>query len=103
MFKDCRVVITGLGVISSIGIGKDEFWSNLIIGKSGISEVSSFDTSRHFTHCGGEVKNFQPERFIPFERLKLISRTTQMAIDSAKLAVTDAALTKNDLDTRKVE
>ena len=102
MLKDCRVVITGLGVISSIGIGKDEFWSNLIIGKSGISKVSSFDTSTHFTHCGGEVKNFQPERFIPFERLKLISRTTQMAIASAKLAVKDAVLTQNDLANSKV-
>ncbi len=60
-----RVVITGLGVISSIGIGWQEFWQNLLAGKSGISPVTSFDTTNHFTHNGGEVKNFNPEDFIP--------------------------------------
>ena len=52
-----RVVVTGVGVVSSIGIGKEEFWQNLIAGTSGISPVSSFDTSEHFTHLGGEVKS----------------------------------------------
>ena len=87
-----RVVITGLGVISSIGIGKDEFWESLLKGKSGISPVTSFDTSKHFTHNGGEVKNFRPEEFIPKERLEIMNRTTQMALASTKLALEDAAL-----------
>ena len=66
-----RVVITGLGVISSIGIGWEEFWDSLLKGKSGISPVSSFDTTNHFTHNGGEVKNFKPEEFIPEEKLNI--------------------------------
>ena len=64
-----RVVITGLGVISSIGIGKDEFWKNLIAGKSGISDITTFDTSDYSVHKGGEVKNFDPSEFIPKNRI----------------------------------
>ena len=44
-----RIVVTGIGVVSSIGIGVEEFWKNLIEGKSGISKVESFDTSKHIT------------------------------------------------------
>ena len=87
-----RVVITGLGVISSIGIGWKEFWENLLKGKSGISPVSSFDTTIHFTHNGGEVKNFSPEDFMPKEKLILYSRASQLALAAAKLAVKDAEL-----------
>ena len=87
-----RVVITGLGVISSIGIGWEEFWDNLLKGKSGISPVSSFDTTNHFTHNGGEVKNFKPEDFIPPEKLRFYSRASQFALAAAKLAIKDARL-----------
>lgn len=90
-----RIVITGLGVISSIGIGKDAFWDNLVKGKSGISEVSAFDTSKHATHAGGEVKNFKPEDFISKKRAKLIGRASQLAIAATKLALEDAKLEKN--------
>ena len=92
-----RVVITGLGVISSLGIGKDDFWNNLLKGTSGISKVSSFDTSAYFTHCGGEVRNFHPEDFIPRERLPLLSRATQMALAAAQLATKDAGLSPDDI------
>src|SRR5512147_2713606 len=92
-----RVVITGLGAITSIGIGKDAFWKSLLQGKSGISAVTSFDTTNHFTHNGGEAKIFEAEQFIPEERLKLMNRATQMAVASAKLAVEDAALTSGYL------
>jgi 3-oxoacyl-[acyl-carrier-protein] synthase II len=47
-----RVVITGLGVVSALGIGWQEFWESLLAGKSGVSPVSSFDTTNHFTHYG---------------------------------------------------
>jgi 3-oxoacyl-[acyl-carrier-protein] synthase II len=96
-----RVVITGLGVISSIGIGWQEFWDNLLQGKSGISPVTSFDTTNHFTHNGGEVKNFKPEDFIPKENLKFINRSTQMALSAAKLALEDSNLTQEKLGNYK--
>jgi 3-oxoacyl-[acyl-carrier-protein] synthase II len=87
-----RVVITGLGVISSIGIGWQEFWDNLLQGKSGISPVTSFDTSNHFTHNGGEVKNFKPEEFMPKDKINSLSRASQLALAAAKLALEDANL-----------
>jgi 3-oxoacyl-[acyl-carrier-protein] synthase II len=91
-----RVVITGLGVISSIGIGWQEFWGNLLKGKSGISPVTSFDTTNHFTHNGGEVKNFRPEDFIPPEKIKLLNRSSQLALAATKLAIEDAYLSREN-------
>lgn len=89
-----RIVITGLGVVSSIGIGKDAFWDSLIQGKSGISKVESFDTSEHFTHMGGEIKNFKPEQFLSKNKIKLTARASHLAIAAAKLALEDSKLDK---------
>ncbi len=97
-----RVVVTGLGVVSSIGIGWQDFWQGLLAGKSGISPVSSFDTANHFTHNGGEVKIFKPEQFIPEERMNSMNRSTQMALAASKLAVADAALVNEDLNNCSV-
>jgi len=87
-----RVVVTGVGVVSSIGIGKDKFWGNLIGGKSGISEVKSFDTSKYENHKGGEVKDFNPLQFIDKENVKMIGRASQFGIAASKLALEDAKL-----------
>lgn len=87
-----RVVITGLGVVSSIGIGWKDFWKNLLEGTSGISPVESFDTSQYFTHNGGEVKNFRPEEFIPKDRTNSLNKASQLAFVSAKLAIEDSGL-----------
>jgi 3-oxoacyl-[acyl-carrier-protein] synthase II len=86
-----------MGVISSIGIGKDAFWDSLLQGKSGISPVTAFDTTKHFTHNGGELKNFHPEEFIQKKRLKSLNRATQMALASVKLALEDATLSCEQL------
>ncbi len=92
-----RVVITGLGVISSIGIGREAFWDALLKGTSGISPITAFDTTNHFTHNGGEAKIFKAEQFVPKESLKYMNRATQMGVASAKLAIKDAALTSDHL------
>lgn len=97
-----RVVITGLGVISSIGIGWKEFWDSLLKGKSGISPVSSFDTTNHFTHNGGEVKNFRPEEFIPEEKIDSLSRASQLALAAARLALEDAILSIDEISDIRV-
>jgi len=96
-----RVAVTGLGVVSSIGIGKDEFWKNLIAGKSGISEVTAFDVSQHDTKRGGEVKNFDPEKFLPQKMLKAIGRASQFAIAATKLALEDAGLDSAQLSNTR--
>ena len=87
-----RVVVTGLGVVSSVGIGKDEFWKSVISGKSGISKVSFFDTKEFRCHYAGEIKHFQPEEYISKRRLPFLGRTSQLTITAATLAFKDAKL-----------
>ncbi len=88
--KRVRVAVTGLGVVSSIGIGWKEFWSSLLAGRSGISEVTAFDTSSYPTHRGGELKQFNPSQFISPSRLRRYHRASQFAVVSAKMALDDA-------------
>ncbi len=97
-----RVVITGMGVISSIGIGKDAFWEGLLQGRSGISPVTAFDTTDHFTHNGGEMKNFKPVEFIPEEKIHVLSRASQLALASARLAVIDARLSPIEMSNSRI-
>ncbi len=97
-----RVVITGLGVVTSIGIGKEEFWQNLIAGKSGISPVTSFDTSEHFTHLGGEVKGFALKKYIPDLNDKALSRASRLGLVASKFAINDSRLTSELLEGKEV-
>jgi len=97
-----RVVITGLGVVSSIGIGWEPFWENLLQGTSGISPVTSFDTSGHFTHNGGEIRNFRADEYISPDTLKILSRSSQFAITAAKLALEDTNLSPEQLEEMTV-
>ena len=91
-----RVVVTGLGCVSSLGIGWQELWQNLIAGKSGISPVEAFDTSGYDRHYGGEVKNFDPTKFMSKNKAAKIGRASQMAIAASKLAIKDAGLVLDD-------
>ena len=90
MNNDKRVVITGLGVVSSIGIGRQDFWDALINGKSGVTLVSSFNTADFPTHYGGEVKNFHPEEFVNKRKLRRLGRASYFAIAASKMALKDA-------------
>ena len=95
-----RVVVTGLGIVSSIGIGKDEFWKNLIVGKSGISDIELFDTSDYPVHKGGEVKNFDPSKFIPKNRIKDIARASQFVIVATQMALEDSGIDIESIKNR---
>jgi len=86
------VVVTGIGVISSIGIGKDAYWNSLIAGRSGIGEVERFDTSKFPVHRAGEIKDFTPDNFMPRTISKLIGRGSQLAIAATKMALEDGGL-----------
>lgn len=88
--RRCRVAVTGLGVVSSIGIGQQAFWQALLAGQSGISDVTGFDTTNFPTHRGGEVKEFHPEQFISPDKLKRYNRASQFAIAASKMALHDA-------------
>ena len=78
-----------MGVVSSIGIGKDEFWRSLLSGRSGISEIERFDTSDFPIHRAGEIKGFRAEDFMPKEYRDNIGRGSQLAIAAVKLALED--------------
>lgn len=87
-----RVVITGIGVISSIGIGKDAFWTALRQGRSGVTRITSFDASKIATQFAGQVLNFDPLVYIDRKSLRRMDRTSQFAVACAKMAVQDAGL-----------
>lgn len=89
MPNDRRVVVTGLGVISSLGIGWEEWWKNIMAGKSGISRITAFDSSQYDRHFAGEVKNFDPLKFIAAKQVKQMGRASQLAVASCKLALAD--------------
>ena len=89
---DKRIVVTGIGVISSVGIDKDKFWKNLLAGKSGISRIDSFDTTEFPTHNGGEIKDFKAEEFIDQAKIGEMGRTSALAVAAAKLAANDAGI-----------
>jgi len=87
-----RVVVTGIGVISSMGIGKEEFWEALRSGRSGISRIKSFDASRLTTQFAGQIQNFDPLLYTDRKSLRRMDRTSQFAVACAKMAVQDAGL-----------
>lgn len=97
-----EVVVTGLGAVSSIGIGKEEFWANILKGKSGISDVTLFDTTKFKRHRAGEIKNFNSSDFIPESIVKFIGRASQFGIAATKLALEDANFPLDDIQTKKI-
>lgn len=85
-----RICITGVGVVSSIGIGKEEFLSSLRNGRSGIEEIKEFDTHFSRSRKAGMVRSFHPKDFIPAGKLRRLDRASQFAIAASKLALADA-------------
>src|ERR1700760_4436525 len=87
-----RAVITGIGPITCIGIGKGAFWDGITAEKSGISRISSFETSGFHAHCGGEISQWDPASYFPPHRLKRLDRYAQFAVASSKMALNDAGI-----------
>jgi 3-oxoacyl-(acyl-carrier-protein) synthase len=97
-----RIVVTGLGVVSPIGTGTEKFWQAVLAGQVGTGEVTQFDTGAFLTHCGGEVKDFEPGRYIfnlPHEQL---SRSTQFAVAVARMALQDAGLVESCAGSNRI-
>lgn len=87
-----RVVISGLGVISPIGLEKKEFWDNLLQGKSGIGPIERFDSSALATRIAAEVKDFQAQDYIARKDARRMDRFVQFACAAAQMAVEDSNL-----------
>lgn len=87
-----RVAATGVGMVTSVGCGRESFWPALVAGQSGISPVRSFDTAAYDVHLGGEVRDFRPEPWCRRLDPGSLGRSSQMAIAAARLALEDAGL-----------
>src|SRR4030065_2777440 len=87
-----RVVITGIGVVSPLGIGVQKNWEALLRGESGIGPITRFDASKHSTRIAGEVKNFDPLAFIDRKEARKMDLFIQLALAAAALAVEDTRI-----------
>ncbi len=87
-----RVAITGLGLVSSIGIGREDVWRNALAGTSGAATISSFDPSRLATQIACEARDFSPSDFMDRRTERRLDRFAQLAIAAATLALDDAGL-----------
>jgi 3-oxoacyl-[acyl-carrier-protein] synthase II len=96
------VVITGYGVISPLGNTVDEYWANLVAGRSGISRLQLFDPSPYPTQIAGEVKNFEPGDYMDRKEARRMGRFSQFAIAGARLALEDAGLGNGFEDPERV-
>lgn len=99
---DRKVVITGLGVLSPVGIGKDKFWAALFQGKTGFKTISLFDTSPFNVHIAGEISDFDPVVFLGKKGLRTLDRSTRLLSSAAKLAIDDAHLQITDENTNSM-
>jgi 3-oxoacyl-[acyl-carrier-protein] synthase II len=88
-----RVVVTGIGLVSALGIGTEETWAGLLAGRSGTAPITLFDASEHTTRFAAEVKGFDPLRFVEKKDVKKQDRFIQFAIAAADFALADAGLT----------
>jgi len=93
-----RVVLTGVGLVSPLGIGTEETWRNLLAGRSGAGPITLFDASHHSTRFACEVKDFDPLRWFERKDVKKVDRFIQFAVAAADLALADASLDPHATD-----
>ncbi|SMB93631.1 3-oxoacyl-[acyl-carrier-protein] synthase II [Desulfonispora thiosulfatigenes DSM 11270] len=97
-----RVVITGLGIVSPVGTGKEKFWTNLINGQSGIGPITKFDASEVSSKIAGEVDDFEVTDFIDKKEARRMDLFTQYAVGASLMALEDSKLDMNTMDPHKV-
>ena len=97
-----RVVITGMGAITPIGLNIEEFWNSIKEGKTGFGEVTYFDTSEYKAHLAAEVKGFNPKEFMDFKAAKRMALFSQYAVAAAKEAIANAGLDMEKEDPFRV-
>ncbi len=98
----CRVVITGMGVVSPIGIGIDAFEEALFEGKNGVARITLFDASSYRSQIAGEVRNFIPRDYLPLKQIARMDRFTQMGMVAAEEAIKQAGILPNEEDSGEI-
>ena len=97
-----RVVITGMGIISPYGIGKDIFWESVLAGKSAIKTIQTMDIETQPSKIAGEFLDFKPEEYLDRKACKRMDRFTQFAVVAARMAVEDAKLDMEKVDKTRM-
>jgi 3-oxoacyl-[acyl-carrier-protein] synthase II len=102
--KNRRVVITGLGIVSPVGIGKEKFWDSIKNGRSGIKPISLFNAETFPVRIAGEVSDFDPHSLFPNEAIRRLDRFSLMGLAAVKLALEDSRLPVrfSDCESEKV-
>jgi 3-oxoacyl-[acyl-carrier-protein] synthase II len=97
-----RVVITGLGIVSSIGIGKEAFWKNGLQGISGIKPVQGFDVSSYRSHLGAQLPEIDFKAFIKPANLRRMDRIGKVMVSAVRLALDDSGLDSKEVDSNRI-
>src|SRR4029077_3420300 len=96
------VAVTGLGIVTSIGTGRQPFWNAILAGHCGFGPVKSFDTQLYDVHIGAEVSDFCPRDYFEEIDPATIGRTSQLAIAASRLALKDGSLNLTGVDRNRV-
>ena len=96
-----KVVVTGMGVISSLGSTADDFWAGLVAGRSGIRRVSLFDVADYPCQIGGEITDFDATKYMDPKEVRRNDRYVHLAVGAARLAVQDGGLDTSKLDRER--
>jgi 3-oxoacyl-[acyl-carrier-protein] synthase II len=97
-----RVVITGLGLTTPLGIGLDNVWHRILDGQSGVAPITRFDASHHDTKIAAEVKDFRPEDYVPAKEVRRMDLFILYALAATKFAVESAGLDMTKEDAERV-
>lgn len=98
----CRIVITGVGTVAPIGVGKDAFWKSLLSGQSGIGHLHAVPPDGFPSKLAAEVQDFDPQLIYCRKALKVMSRDTALGVAAASLAMKDAGLGKGLIDPERL-
>ncbi len=97
-----NIAVTGIGVISSLGVGQEAFLENCSKAKTGIKKITAFDTSSLGSNIAGSVEDFDPRQFMPSRIYRRMSRISRMAVASSSEALEDSGLNLDDIDREKI-
>ncbi len=100
--SECRVVVSGLGIVSPVGVGTAANWDALTAGRSGIGPITCFDTSEHPVQIAGEVGDFDPADFFEKKEIKKVDRFAQMTVAAAQMAMDDSGFEVSDENADRV-
>ncbi|NLP10814.1 beta-ketoacyl-ACP synthase II [bacterium] len=93
-----RVVVTGMGVVTSLGLSVEELWTNLRAGRNGISAITQFNADGYATRFAGEIRDLEVERFLDRKEARRMDRFTQLAMIAAQGAVNDSGIRWDQVD-----